>query len=230
MSFLTALADRLGESDCEAFSNGSLEQPVNAWSSLAFTLVGLLIVVSATRADGQERTLRAVFGALLIATGIGSFLFHGPQPTGARFLHDITFLAAVWFLAVMNLAAALSRPSATGWVAFGVGVGVMALLLSVFPDVTNVLTGITLAGLVLAGVALQRRGGINGWWFGIALAASVIAIALLVGGRSGSTWCDPGSVYQAHGGWHVFAAIALGAYFAATSRARLRGRHPERVS
>lgn len=224
MPFLATLVMQLGETDCEEIRDGFLSQPINAWSSLSFSVVGLFIVLSVWHASGQERMARVVFGLLMIATGIGSFLFHGPQPAGSHFAHDITFLATAWFLAVMNLTEAFSWRRESGWIAFGGGVGVMSILLVAFPDSTNTLTGVTLGALVLGGIAIHRRGGIIGWWYGIALGAFVIAAGFLVLGRSNSPLCDPESLLQAHGGWHLIAAIALGAYFLATSPARNAGR------
>jgi hypothetical protein len=215
---------QLGETDCEEIHDGLLNQPINAWSSLSFSAVGLLIVLSAWHASGRERVARVVFGLLMVATGIGSFLFHGPQPAGSHFAHDITFLATVWFLAVLNLTEALPWQPESGWITFGGGVGVMSILLVAFPDSTNILTGIVLGGLVLADLAIHRRGRIIGWWYGVALGAMVIAVGFLVVGRSSSPFCDPGSSLQGHGGWHLFAAIALGAYFMATSPVRIAGR------
>lgn len=224
MPSLATLVTQLGESDCEEIHEAVLKQPVNAWTSLGFSAVGLLIALSAVGARGPERTIRLTFGLLMVATGIGSYLFHGPQTSGSHLLHDITFLAAVWFLAVMNLNEAYSWRPGAGWIAFAVGVGVFTLVLVVFPDATNILTGITLAALVIADVAIQRRGGIIGGWYGVALGTMVVAVGLLAIGRSGSPLCDPASAFQGHGGWHLFAAIALGAYFMATSRARIEGR------
>lgn len=224
MPFLATLGMQLGKTDCEEIHDGLLNQPINAWSSLSFSAVGLLIVLSAWHASGRERVARVVFGLLMIATGIGSFLFHGPQPAGSHFAHDITFLATVWFLAVLNLTEALSWQPESGWITFGGGVGVMSILLIAVPDSTNILTGIVLGGLVLADLAIHRRGRIIGWWYGIALGAMVIAAGFLVVGRSSSPFCDPESSLQGHGGWHLFAAIALGAYFMATSPARIAGR------
>jgi len=215
---------QLGETDCEEIRDGFLSQPINAWSSLSFSAVGLFIVLSAWQASGRERVARVVFGLLMVATGIGSFLFHGPQPAGSHFAHDITFLATVWFLAVLNLTEAFSWRPESGWIAFGGGVGAMSILLVALPDSTNILTGVTLGALVLAGIAIHRRGKIIGWRDGIALGAFAIAVGFLVVGRSSSPLCDPESLLQAHGGWHLFAAVALGAYFLATSPARITGR------
>ena len=215
---------QLGETDCEVIRDGFLLQPANAISSLAFSVVGLLIAASAVQAAGHERRVRVVFGALLVLTGVGSFLFHGPQNPGSHFLHDITFLATVWFLAVMNLNDAYGWWEGNGWVAWLGGTGVLGILLIVFPASTNLLTVGIIVALVITDIAIQRKGGIIGAWYVAALVALVIAVGLMIAGRTGSPLCDPDSGLQAHGGWHVFGAVALGSYFMAMSNVRVAGR------
>lgn len=77
----------LGASDCEHLGEGFLAQPVNALSSLAFVAAGLWIL-----SRGNRRAPTA-FGWVVVATGVGSFLFHGPQPSWARPAHDGTAIA-----------------------------------------------------------------------------------------------------------------------------------------
>lgn len=215
---------QLGETDCEVIHDGFLLQPVNAISSLAFSLVGVLIAVSAAQAAGQERKVRVVFGALLVLTGIGSFLFHGPQNAGAHFLHDITFLATVWFLAVMNLNDAYGWWEGNGWAAWLGGTVALGTLLIVFPASTNLLTAGIIVALIVTDIAIQRKGGIIGAWYVVALVALAMAVGLMIAGRTGSPLCDPDSGLQAHGGWHILMAVALGSYFMAMSNVRVAGR------
>jgi hypothetical protein len=121
--------ETLGAGDCERLIDASLIQPVNAWSSLAYSVVGVALVASIAMARPRERTDQVVFGLLLVATGIGSFLYHGPQSPGAGFVHDITFLAALWFLVLIDAGAALRWRSGAVWGAFAGVVAVMTAVL-----------------------------------------------------------------------------------------------------
>ncbi|MGH2735388.1 MAG: hypothetical protein ACRDKZ_07405 [Actinomycetota bacterium] len=78
----------LGASDCERIGDGFLAQPVNALSSLAFVAAGLWIL------SWGNRRVPTAFGWVVLATGVGSFLFHGPQPAFARPAHDGTAIVA----------------------------------------------------------------------------------------------------------------------------------------
>jgi hypothetical protein len=209
-----------GQGDCESLDSGVLLQPVNAVSSLAFTVVGLAIVWWARKAHGHERILRIVFGTVMVATGFGSFGFHGFDHPLAQFSHDITFLALVWMLATINVAEVLGWSRKTGWMVVGFGVALLSAVLAVGPTVTNILTVVVTAALIGSDVVLERRGGIARPWWIASLVAMAIAVAAFILGRTGAPLCDPDSVFQGHALWHLFAAAAIGMYFVATSSAR----------
>jgi hypothetical protein len=207
--------------DCEAIGSGWLTQPVNAWSSLAFGVVGIAIVAGARSTAGRERSVRVIFGLLLTATGAGSFLFHGPQPAFGGFVHDLTFLAALWFLIVVNINGAIgTMTDRTAVLVVLAGLAGIAALLVLDSGVTNILTALLAIALVGSDLFLWRVATPAPGWYGLAIASLLIGIGLFLAGRTGSPLCDPGGLAQAHAGWHVFAAVFLGAYFLATVPAR----------
>lgn len=213
---------QLGTGDCEAIRLEWLKQPVNAWSSLAFAAVGLAVLASARSATGTERANRVVFGLLLSATGIGSFLFHGPQPDTAHFLHDLTLVAAVWFLVVVNTTGAFAANGRTASAAFLGGIAVFAVALLISPGISNVLSGIVIILLIVSDVVTRSRTAPNRLWYATAIGVLIAGVALNLAGRTDAPWCDPSTLLQAHAGWHVLAAVFLGLYFMATASARSR--------
>jgi len=217
---LFALFVRLGDSDCEFVESALLVQPINAVSSLAYSLVGAAIVVWAFNVSGHNRIVRIVFGVLMIATGVGSVMFHGPQGIGSQFLHDITFLTALLFLAVLNLTAARSRKASAVWPYFIAGGIVVAVALVIAPGLTNTLMIAVVVVLVASDVVLLRQSKRWTKWYVTALVASAVAVSMFVLGRTDGVLCDPSSTFQGHAVWHVLGAVALGAYFVATTAAR----------
>jgi hypothetical protein len=103
----------LGGSDCEQAVAGLLTQPVNALSSLAFIPAGVLTVVAALRVTGRLRLHLSVYAGTLIGVGVGSFAYHGPQPTWAGPTHDGSILLAV--VCAILLAATSGRPHNRVW-------------------------------------------------------------------------------------------------------------------
>ncbi|MEN8233865.1 MAG: hypothetical protein ABFR89_02940 [Actinomycetota bacterium] len=212
---METLPGTLGAGDCEALGSGWLIQPVNAWSSLAYAVVGVFLLASLLSTRNRERTLTTVFGLLLVGTGIGSFLYHGPQSPIAHFAHDLSFLAALWFLALLNLTAAshLSRKALPA--VFVAVIVVLGAALLLWPTSTNIHTGLSIVALGVSDILRRRAGGFAHAWHNAAAAAILASLLFNVLGRTGASTCDPDELFQFHGLWHTFSALALGAYFLA---------------
>lgn len=213
----------LGESDCEAIGRGWLAQPTNAISSLTFTVVGVALIGYAMRAEGVERLVRWAFVLATVATGIGSFLFHGPQGDYSHFLHDVTFLAVLVVIGVGNLGSALGWTGRTLVIALSVILVGYGGFLLVFPGATNVLTGSSVVLVIGADVAIRRQGAPAARWYAGAVIAMALAIGFFVLGRTGGPICDSKSLFQGHALWHVLSAIGVAAYFVATAGPREAG-------
>lgn len=84
-----AVEDRMGCSDCERIRDGWLAQPVNALTSLAFVGAAGVTLVRTWRPGVDRRGEILAYSAGLTLVGLGSVAFHGPQPTGARVMHDV---------------------------------------------------------------------------------------------------------------------------------------------
>ena len=211
----------LAESDCEDIGTGWLAQPVNALTSLVFSVVGLIVVAWARGVAGIERHVRLGIGIGLIATGIGSFLYHGPQTAGSQFLHDITFLTTLVIVGVANLRAGLHWSERTMWLVVVAVVAVVSIVLVASPAITNGFTGLSIALIVAGDIAVRRNGAIDMRSYWAAIGLLVLALVFFVLGRSGQWLCDPDSLFRGHGLWHVFSGLAVAAYAVATSPARM---------
>ncbi len=174
--------------DCEAIGTGFLGQPVNALSTIAFLLAGGIVIARVPR-------LRWV-GIASIATGIGSFLFHGPMPPGSQWAHDATL---AWLLIVV--AGVGSRWEELTRLPAAVAVGVFCAM---FPNATDPLA-VVLTVVLLASLLTRDRSGAT-------VSPLLLLATVAVFGRFGATGqvlCDPDSWFQAHAVWHIGAATAL---------------------
>ncbi len=85
--------DRIGASDCERIRTGPVAQPVNTATSLAYVAAAAIILARHPGGDpAQRRHIRRCCAALALV-GLGSAAFHGPQPPGAKALHDLPIAA-----------------------------------------------------------------------------------------------------------------------------------------
>lgn len=175
--------------DCETIGSGFFGQPINSLTTIGFLLAGAVVVI--------ERRDRSWIGIGLIATGIGSLLFHGPMPPGSEWAHDLTL---AWLLAVV--AAAGSRWERTSRIPALVGLGILFALAPAVAD--PVAVGLTMVALF----SLLRHDR-----SAVTLGPLFLLGAVAILGRLGATGgplCEPGSLFQPHAVWHLGAAFAVG--------------------
>lgn len=172
--------------DCERVLDGFLAQPANAITSLGF--VGAATVV--------WRSGRRGVATALAATGIGSFLFHGPMPPGSQWAHDVSL---AWLLVSVGL-------SESRWERYGgwPALGGMGVLIGVAPVTGDAAAAVAAAGAI--GSAVWRRPQPRTW-----LALGVLGVGAVVGRLSATNgpWCSPDTVLQGHSFWHLAAATAV---------------------
>jgi hypothetical protein len=156
---------RLGGSDCERLRPGLVAQPVNTVTSLGYALAGGIVLATARGRGGRPTRAELAYSGLLGLVGLGSVAFHGPQPPGARLMHDAP-IPVLLLAAVATPAARVRRgaPALPGW--------------------------------------SQRRGA-------VLVGLSVAAASAYLGGRTDARTCDPDSVVQLHGAWHLLSAAAF---------------------
>ncbi|MDH3249426.1 MAG: hypothetical protein OEQ47_10710 [Acidimicrobiia bacterium] len=172
--------------DCEAIGLGLLGQPVNALSSLSMVVAALVVL-------SRDRWVASA----LAATGVGSFLFHGPLAPGGEWIHDVTL---AWLIVVVG-----SR--SRGWERRfgGIGLAGIAPFFYLAPSLADPLTVVLVVATLLLLVSESRR-------FDTLAPIALLGLSAIVGrlGSTGGPWCDPESVLQTHALWHTGAAVAVG--------------------
>jgi len=172
--------------DCERILQSWWGQPVNTVTSAAF-------VVAAALVWWRRRDLPTAL--LLFAIGAGSIAFHGPMPAWNEFLHDASIVLTLAWILLVETGRERFWP-------FALAVG---LAVSVKPDVADpaqAFLAIAAIGVILV---VSRRGPRR------LTAVGILAAGALIGtlSRTGGPLCDPDSIWQGHGFWHVAAAAAL---------------------
>lgn len=173
--------------DCELVRGPLIGQPANAATTVAFIIAGLAVA--------RRRDMRWV-GAAIVATGIGSLLFHGPMPPGSEWAHD-TSLA--WLILVI---AGWNRPWER-WTRLPglILLGVVFVATPVVADpVAVALVGAALGLILIPDRSTHSLGPV------LLLGAAAIVGRL---GATGGPLCDPTSLWQPHALWHVAAAGAV---------------------
>jgi hypothetical protein len=174
--------------DCELIGSGFLGQPVNSLTTFAFVVAGTVLIVA--------RPDRRWVGIGLAATGVGSFLFHGPMPPGSEWAHDVTL---AWLIAIVaGIGSRWERYSRFP------ALVVLAIAFAMVPVIADPVA-VVMTALALLTVLRHDRSR--------PVLAPLLVLAVVAGygrlGATGAPLCDPESILQPHGVWHIGSALAV---------------------
>ena len=193
---------------CEAVSGGIPTQIEASWSSLAFVLLGVWVILGRGQAGTRERTLLPLAGLTMVAIGVSSFVYHARL----TFLGQWLDVFSMYLLGLLLALGALWRAGRLGgrasvglYVVVAIGLGVAQF---VYPDARRVLFALVL----LPGVILELtpyiagRGPGSRRWVLASLATFAVAYGVWL--LDQSALCDPQFWLQGHAVWHVLGAVA----------------------
>ncbi len=223
---------------CEAIGNGTIRQPINTWSNLAFVWVGAWVVGDLqlrqaalrlkSKADSENTLKRVstrfvyqqpnsfgapmhVFGVACIAIGLGSWFYHASLSFVGQWF-DVMSMYLLGTFMVLHAAARLrpigDRTFTVYYVAINVALGV---LLIVWPDARRYVFGVLIvAALILEAISHRRKlATLQARWLIAALGVYVVAQVIWTLDLNHIV-CDPTSVLQGHAVWHVLTAASAG--------------------
>lgn len=194
--------------DCEARDVGVLEQDVNAWTSLGYVGIGLVIGISVVR--GRLPRPFAAFAAMVALEGVGSYLYHAQISDAAQFLHDVPLIGALGFIAGWHTGRLAGGAGRMALVGLGVATLVAGVLWALSPGATNIAVGLLLA-IIVGSMSLGRlhrhQQGLAAVWNTPMLLLTALAVPAWLAGTPGSPICDEQSLVQPHGLWHLLTAL-----------------------
>lgn len=211
-----------GDGFCEAARGAWILQPVNSWSNLGFVVAGLMVAWYAGErlrlglTMGAHPGLATAYAVLVVLLGPGSMAMHATQSDLGGHLDLLSMFLVSGFALAYALMRFLRRGPGLLAVAFvlAVGAGMVVYLqggtVPVLGHIGNAVFGVELAIAVGLEVALvRRRVPRQDVAFGAAsVAVLATAFAIWTTGKNDHPWCDPTSLLQAHGIWHVLCAVS----------------------
>jgi hypothetical protein len=209
-----------GADFCEAPHAGSVRQPVNSFSNLGFVVAGLLVAWRAGRPDllgevlPRRPGLATAYACVVVLLGPASAAMHATQAAWGGHLDLLSMYLVASFAAAYALVRWWGRGSFPLLFAALVLacelVGAYDGRMPVVEHPGNVAFAVLLLTAVVTEVRLWRRraGGLHTdlRWGAGALAAILVAFAIW--NVTKRTWCDPHSLLQGHGAWHLLCALA----------------------
>ena len=176
---------------------------------MAYVAAGLVVGVMVVR-----RRSPPAFAALAAVTalqGLGSWLYHGDNGDLARFLHDVSLIGVLSFLAGWHVGRLGDRSDRGALIGLSAGLAAGTVTNLAAPGATNLVVGALVTAVVVAEIAARHRGE-PAVWTAPLIGIGAVALALWFAGTSGSPLCAEQSWLQPHGGWHVLTALLVVAW------------------
>lgn len=192
---------------CERRLCAWVVEPSNAWSNVAYVLVGLWIV---GRSMPWGSTPRAAIGVAAILLGIGSFAFHA---TGIR-VFEVADVSGMYLLSAIGLGFAFRRvfgwsdATVVGCIA-AVALASSLLMIGLGNDGIVIFAAETLVVIGTEAWLRARNPPGAGAWLGATVVVLLAAYAIWLLDVHGPL-CDPDNHrVTGHAVWHVLTAVAI---------------------
>ncbi len=201
---------------CEAVRDGFIRQPANAWSNMAFVLVGML-VLRGHGGGGQgapvllrdDVVVRLLYATTCVLIGVGSWLYHASLSFAGQWLDVMAMYLFPTCLLLVNLVRAgrIKRRSLLPlWLSVNSALGAMLFFIPLWRRETFV--ALTVA-FIVSEVWARRRLPVTMRNDFLTAAAATIAVAITL-------WvldlqhilCSADSLLQGHAAWHVLCSLA----------------------
>jgi Ceramidase len=201
---------------CEAVGSGTVVQPANAWSSLAFALAGLWIAYPSTGGPHKARNrmasqpaYRVLYGCAMAVIGLGSYFYHASLSFAGQVCDMSGMYLLISFALVYGVARRTRIQTGIAMLAYLVLNAALLRFQMTFPDLRRYVFAALVAAVL--GVEIRYRGDsrvtIDGRWLGRAAGTMGLAFAVWVLDITKAV-CSPHSVLQGHALWHILGALA----------------------
>ncbi len=210
---------------CETFKPGLIKQPVNTWSNLSFIMVGLFIGWQQSRGKYNHnhnpftKTLfyPTFFATLVVLLGPGSMAMHASTAHVGGFFDMLSMYLIASFMLSYGLERQLHwQPrhfSICFALALAVCIGVHFNPVTHLYGIESILlifaTYIVIASAIELYFVLIKKTGAD--WRMVFAFIGTFLLAFFIWNMSltGNAWCDPDSIWQGHGAWHILNAVSL---------------------
>jgi hypothetical protein len=197
---------------CEETLCQWISEPANTWSNLGYLIVGLFIVIIASKKN-HNRSMKQ-FGPIIIFMGAMSFFYHLSNFYGSQILDFVGMFFFVGWAIGMNLIR-LGKLKDKNLIWFNLVLGGMLVLamhvmylMGIKYQVLIILTALIIIATEMMARKLIK---VHYGWFGVTLLTLIIAFGFSISDGQ-RIWCHPsehGWLSQGHAVWHWVAAIGM---------------------
>ncbi len=210
---------------CETFRPGLIKQPVNTWSNLAFIIVGLAIGWQQSKGrygrctNSFTRTLfyPTFFATLAVLLGPGSMAMHASTAHIGGFFDMLSMYLIASFMLSYGLERLLGWQPRHFSICFAIALAICIVVH--FSPITHLFgiesillifaTYIVIASGIEVYFVLIKKTGADWRMVFAFIGAFLLAFFIWNMSLTGNVWCNPDSIWQGHGAWHILNAVAV---------------------
>ena len=201
---------------CEKITSGAIAQPANAWSSLSFVVVGLLIVCLAVKdKKGGTNPLTTIwvygvlYGFILSIIGVGSFYYHSKLNFVGQFIDVLgmyLLATAILFYRYFTATKTKAAWAVSSYILFNM---FFSYILYTFPNARRYIFAFLIIAILGLEYRLKKQLNllINRKFLYVAVAILSIAFIIWVLDIT-KIFCSPTSLFQGHALWHILGALS----------------------
>ncbi len=216
-----------GHMFCETLRTGLIMQPANTWSNVGFIVAGLIIGWESMKnlyKHNHNPFTRSLFYPTFFATiavllGPGSMAMHATTSHIGGFFDMLSMYLIASFMSMYALTRLLRWRQPLWAFMFFMLALVVSLVVHLLPNyyVFGLIESIIFtfgfftfsATFIELYLIFGRKGTINyRWAFGFIL-AFLLAFGVWIPSLTGGPWCNPDSLVQGHGIWHLLNAVSV---------------------
>jgi hypothetical protein len=214
-----------GASFCEVGNGGLIMQPVNTWSNLGFIAIGFLIAwqqfqrrfAAPNNPFNRGMFYGTFYATLSVLLGPGSMAMHATTTKIGGFFDMLSMYMIASFIMAYAIRRLLQL-KIKGFLATFSSLLVFCIICN-FQDIKPPIVGsfgsfifglLLILSAPIELILLYSKGNKINVWFGFG-AIGTMCLAFFIWNMSltGMPWCDPSSLVQGHGIWHLLNATAV---------------------
>ena len=222
----------LPECWCEAARTGSwILEPVNTWTNLFFIFAGMVFIFKAEKLTTKKNRLNSLvlfprlYGFAMMFVGLGSFFYHASQTFAGQWFDVFGMYLVSMFYIFYNFYRIGKLQEKSFLIFYFASCLLLGFVIYYLPDTRRWLFGVSVAFTLVQSLWIQKRfkAIINQSYLIGAVAAFLFAQTVWILDKN-RIWCDPYSLINGHGLWHIFsgvAAVSIYFYFNSEGSRRL---------